>query len=914
VKVAFARTAAGRADLARLIDARPPERLLRAAAALGFEQAMETRDWEMQGAPEAAVPEPIELPHPVAVPAAPTAPAAPMPFWRMETMTFTGDPESPSPAPEQKGGLTQDDLESPHGSLFATPASPPLASWSRLWPVLRRALQTSIPSREPDIPAMVRVLCQGELVDRIPRVARRAWPGRASIWVDRSARLIPFWSDQVDVCRRLRKVCDQSGLQVRLLNGRTQAWSVARRGDLLAGFRPDAGSPVAVLGDLGMFGSDADRAAWLRTARRLQHAGVRLSALVPSPPGRWHSMSARSWNAIPWERGRQRRAIGVRGDSSVLQDRAERLLRLISPAALVQPGLLRALRLLLPPWQADASTEADVWSHADVRAADATGLVLHPEAADRRRKEFAAEVDADLKTRVSQAIGQWHGALPKELLRAETLVWHALVPDIDTPGQLDDALGFAERLKQSLLGGVGGPELSEALKRYGRMLLRGMPAAIYPKVPGLQMVWAASFREMSGPTVPEGIDPSALYATLERAEAPRGWGMRQVGSELVCSLLPANGAWPSHIHGPGSPMAWFSAARNRVWITRGGSRQQLLLHDGVSIPLPTGQAELELRTDRSVVQLKQWRREPWAAAAGRDRFGLWADADIKGVVQRFRWIPPGRFKMGSPRSEAGRWTDEAPQHVVTWTHGRWLADTPVTQALWQSVMGDNPCRFQSSDRPVENVSWHDCELFLNKLRRLMPKFECRVRLPTEAEWEYACRAGTETTTWLGDLVIRGENDGPLLDTIAWYGGNCGVEYELDQGHDTTNWPAKQYDHTMGGSHPVGRRDPNPFAIYDMLGNVYEWCMDGWSMYASTDSTDPPALARTSFTRIVRGGSWNSNAAFIRAAHRHASLPGGRHGYVGFRLARGPAPGSEVEPGSRVRPPSPSRGTRPRPGR
>jgi formylglycine-generating enzyme required for sulfatase activity len=147
--------------------------------------------------------------------------------------------------------------------------------------------------------------------------------------------------------------------------------------------------------------------------------------------------------------------------------------------------------------------------------------------------------------------------------------------------------------------------------------------------------------------------------------------------------------------------------------------------------------------------------------------------------------------MGSPAGEAGRWDDrEGPQHEVHIRRGLWLAETPVTQALWVAVMGTNPSRFVSPDRPVEQVSWDDCQGFIEKLNGLVPGLDAR--LPTEAEWEYACRADTTTATWMGDLDIRGDNDAPLLDGIAWYGGNSGQGFELADGHDSTKWPSKQY--------------------------------------------------------------------------------------------------------------------------
>jgi formylglycine-generating enzyme required for sulfatase activity len=845
-----------------MIAALPHEQGERGAALLGFD-APAPRE-------EATAAVHGELKVQAELPEAPAIESAPVPFWRMEKMTFADAPETTTTmSVEPSRGLTDDDLRSPDRSLFAMPKAPSLTPWSRLWPALRDALQTAVPGCDPDVPALVRAWGRGEVVRRVPRVPRRAWAARASVWVDRSARLVPFWSDQTEVVRWLRKVCGRGGLDVRLLDRSAQARAIARGGDLCAGFRADATTPVLVLGDLGTYGSPIERAAWLRTARWLQRAGARVAALVPSPDARWEPALAKAWAAVSWERGRRGVGAVVRREPRHWEERAERLLALVSPALLVQPGLLRAMRRLLPAWEADAATEADVWSHADVRTADATGLLLHAEAAERRRGEFASGVDAWLKDRIAEQIRDWHSGMPKELLRAETLAWLALSPEgAISPGNVEDALGFAQRLAATARAGQGESTLAAGVQRYGRVLLAGMPAAIYDAVPNLKMVWAAAFQGVSGINVPAGLDARSLYADLGRTGEPRWWAVRQVGSRLVFSPS-TDGAWPSQERSPGSPVAWVLAARPEVFVKRGRAdpSTQIVLERGLSIPIGSAESVL-LCADCSEVTVNPWTREPWAVAAGRDRYGLWADADIKGVSLRFRWIPPGRFRMGSPETEKGRYDDEGPQHMVTWTKGRWLADAPVTQALWEAVMGKNPSRFKGADRPVEQVSWDDCQRFLRLLRKPAPGLAAR--MPTEAEWEYACRAGTVTATWLGD-------DAALLGRIAWYQDNSGDE-----------------------THPVRTKAPNPLGLYDMLGNVFEWCVDIWVEYSADDLVNPGAIANAGSDRVFRGASWILGKRGVRSADRRAFGPGLKDEDLGFRLARGHEPGPVTEPRPRSR--------------
>ena len=232
--------------------------------------------------------------------------------------------------------------------------------------------------------------------------------------------------------------------------------------------------------------------------------------------------------------------------------------------------------------------------------------------------------------------------------------------------------------------------------------------------------------------------------------------------------------------------------------------------------------------------------------------------------------------MGSPEDEAGRDSDEGPRHLVTLTQEFWLGDTPCTQALWEEVMGENPSRFQSPKRPVEQVSWNDCQKFFETLEERQPGIH--LALPSEAQWEFACRAGTTTATWLGD---RGS-----LDEIAWHRGNSDENFDL---------PGASI-----GTQEVANKKPNPWGLFDMLGNVYELCRDRWNLrtpYPGEDRTDP--LGEEGSDRVFRGGAWHSYARGVRAAYRFGYDPGYRDHALGFRLSRGPEPGrverQEVEP-------------------
>lgn len=199
-------------------------------------------------------------------------------------------------------------------------------------------------------------------------------------------------------------------------------------------------------------------------------------------------------------------------------------------------------------------------------------------------------------------------------------------------------------------------------------------------------------------------------------------------------------------------------------------------------------------------------RPAWASRWGSDLFGLYGEFDVAGIHQLMRWIPSGEFLMGSPESEHERFKDEGPQHAVEMS-GFWLADTACTQKLWQAVMGKNPSYFHDDQQqPVEQVSWRDVQDFLSKINESMPSLE--LTLPTEAQWEYACRAGTTTPFSFGENITPEQVN---------YDGN----YPYADGTKGLY---------RGKTVPVGSLPPNPWGLYEMHGNVCEWCLDGMREY------------------------------------------------------------------------------------
>jgi formylglycine-generating enzyme required for sulfatase activity len=213
-------------------------------------------------------------------------------------------------------------------------------------------------------------------------------------------------------------------------------------------------------------------------------------------------------------------------------------------------------------------------------------------------------------------------------------------------------------------------------------------------------------------------------------------------------------------------------------------------------------------------------------------------------------LPAGKFTMGSPNSESGRDSCEGPQRIVTISKAFYMGIYEVTQEQYEAVMGTNPSNFKGAKNPVEQVSWNDAVEFCKKLSAKMGK---TVRLPTEAEWEYACRAGSKTAFGYGDTDAA-------LNEYAWYTNNSGDK-----------------------THPVGLKKPNAWGLYDMHGNVWEWCSDWFSeSYANAKTTDPQG-ADFGTDRILRSGSWYGGPKFCRSACRRRGDPDFRDYIHGFRV-------------------------------
>ncbi|MGN7613742.1 formylglycine-generating enzyme family protein [Magnetococcales bacterium HHB-1] len=732
------------------------------------------------------------------------------------------------------------------------PKLQPLSPWKALEPQLRRHLRRAQPGLKPDIHRLVHLLARGEYFTALPREKQRYWSD-IHIILDRSHHMVPYWDDQDWLCSQLfRQLWDK----IKIGHYHEAMDEPCGRDGSKLFDHLSSGSSVLILGDLGILESrkNKDLKRWLRLGKKLKRHHVNGVVLFPGPLSRVPHCLKSIWKIIEWER-----VTNLLTENRSQQ--TERLLRLISPAIRIEPGFLREIRRLLGTDQADASIEADIWKNPMMQGELCVAGVLDDQYRSKLQSEFEQKEKA-LHKQVIDILIKWRDYLPREILFEEIIKLGAIGKEHQAKLQAEAQqffMAWSEEIEEDIQKG----EINVKAHHWFRRVARRDHKHLWcDPIVGkrLRKINHLIRRKDSDYTPASGFQPKQIKARPEQSPTPVT--LYHQSDQLIFRA----GSSPDGKEG--SPLASLITTNRLLLITETAkehpprTRQIDLSKDETVEPLSYHHS-FQVESDCHRLSFTQMIKPKWAEAIGRDRFGLWARIIIdekQDITLTLRWIPGGIFLMGSPENEKDRFDREGPQHEVE-LDGFWLGKYPVTQKLWKAVIGDNPSRFKDDDHPVEKVSWNDTQTLIKKLNH---KINEGFRLPSEAEWEYACRAGTTTPFWTGEDISTDQ---------ANYDGNYPYRGKKGEYREKTT--------------PVDLFSANPFGLHDMHGNVWEWCQDIYAKDAYKHHARKNPIYEGGTYRVLRGGSWIYGAGYLRCAGRDGFTPEYRDPDTGFRLAFAP---------------------------
>ncbi|MDU9048609.1 MAG: formylglycine-generating enzyme family protein [Candidatus Electrothrix sp. Rat3] len=592
--------------------------------------------------------------------------------------------------------------------------------------------------------------------------------------------------------------------------------------------------------------------------------------------------------------------------------RLRRLLGLLSIATYVEPVLLQEVVRLIPSSSPDITTEAALHSHPDIERDNRMHLALRPEKKKVYHHIFSQE-GSPLQAEMLGLLRQRDATRAPLLFALELLPVLPLLYSAHMQKQI--AVWLEAFMLRFIRTWFEHKEDTYLIRQAGQLLnfVEMLPKELRKQFTARSFLYGIVHQNTlrAGAAIPWEYDTEAVIRTVRKKISPASYQMLQQGEQLF--LYPAAEVSSSWL--PGSPLIELELSVDCLLLHKEGHTATLPVRSGESVHDCKNQEEtFFVQTPTEQLVIKNCFRPSWAQTIGRNKKGLFVDASWLGktyrltwknsaagkgpgkwlgnrklqtdqyglfvdlaikdqVVQRFRRIIPGWFMMGSPEEEPEResWGKES-LHEVILTKGFWVADTAVTQGLWQIVIGDNPSRFKDPIRPVEQVSYQDTLLFLQRLNELIPGI--RARLLTEAEWEYCCRASSTTPFSFGDRITPNQVN---------YNGQypyCSARTGRNRKHSVA----------------VKYFPCNAWGLYEMHGNVWEWCQDYWQedLFSEEPQINPQGPENGEF-QVVRGGSWFLGGRGVRSAVRGKFAPHFRNSRIGFRIALAPEEEAKTMP-------------------
>ena len=730
---------------------------------------------------------------------------------------------------------------------YSFPAPPNLLPIARLLPLLFNGLAQTKTSQSLNPHYLVKRMAQGRPLTRLVKQQQQRWPQRLHIYVDTDQQV--YWQDFLNIVQQLQSLLGKDAVSAYRFDQETfatrdcycLAWPTQDNDHWQLWQAPPSDTAILILGDLGA--NDPRTAlAWQRHCTRLfprQGAVLTLSPARNAPDNAWlvKNLRPQPLNDV-YPLPRHPKASGFNLSKP---DNLDSCFIGLSVLPLIDPGLLRQLRRQFK-W-GDSALEAEIWQHPQLLDAG-IGKYLAKELSEAYQQRFQQHY-TDSAEAFWQTVKQHHSNSYQGLKQLVNFK-----QDYYSQQLSQETERYFKQLCATSKQSADDLAKQADLQRQCRTVLALLPDALWlSQNQALKklayQLYAIGFepaiKAQHWPEqLPVGFDPNKLpkhKSTQSEVSDSQSWHIVQTGDQGQIRCQPANTDYATailtvdvnterpatltvadtsypltkalNLSLPEHAKAVFSSAslKAELQAIRRPSWASSLKQDaqGLIATIPWLDQSLEVVWQPASIEGKgHWL---WPKPFGEDDYGLYVDVTVKNVSQRFRWLEPGSFWMGSPEHEPEReWSGEGTEtlHPVTLSLGFWLADTTVTQAFWWAVMGNNPSYFTDDlNNPVEQVSWHDAQAFIDKLNQLLPGLS--LQLPSEAQWEYTCRAGTNTPFSFGDNINTEQVN---FDGNYPYAGAAKGLYR---------------EKTL----PVKSLPANPWGLYQMHGNVWEWCADIW---------------------------------------------------------------------------------------